>query len=94
MQVMDGDWQLPFSIPIDCSIRSFLKHSHVRRDVSWPQRKGHVPAGEWWIMESAVKTSLRDVVLRPTIYRVKYQLFRSADKILTNVASVGQTQGN
>lgn len=53
-----------------------------------------MPAGEWWIMESAVKTSLRDVVLRPTIYRVEYQLFRSADKILTNVTSVGQTQGN
>lgn len=53
-----------------------------------------MPAGEWWIMESAVKTSLRDAVIRPTIYRVKNQLFGSVDKILTNVASISQTEGN
>lgn len=88
---MDGDWQFPFSIPVDCFIHSFLKH--LQEKMSLGLRGKGVPAGEW-IIASAVKTSLGDIVLRPTVYWVKYQLFRSVDQILTNVTRVGQTQGS
>ena len=61
MQVMDGDWQFPFSILNDCFIHSFLKH--LQEKMSLGLRGKGVPAGEW-IIASAVKTSLGDIVFK------------------------------
>lgn len=81
----------PFLSPLTVLfIHSFLKH--LQEKMSLGLRGKGVPAGKW-IITSAVKTSLGDV-LRLTVYWVRYQLFRSVDLILTYVTRIGQTQGS